>query len=111
MVRAQLMLQPVISSVEELCAVINGDITRISKADYNMAKEIIERNRLRMLVSLKEELYRKKDLKSKEQLYKMICDEGDLKRFGVKTDGVTSGPSVIEIRSADPKILDKVSKL
>jgi len=108
-----------IANVEEMAAVLNVDLTRLSKTDYDTAARLIERNRMRLQVNLKEELYSKlkkdaKDTKSTEQLYKMICDEGELKRFGVKTvsdtTNINSTPT-IEIKCADPDIIDKISNL
>jgi hypothetical protein len=71
----------------------------------------IERNRLRLQVQLKQELYSKNDQKSKELLYKMICDTNELKRFGVKESGSDSKSMTIEIKSADPDVIDKVKEL
>lgn len=114
-----LMHYKTIANVEEMAAVLNVDLTRLSKTDYDTAARLIERNRMRLQVNLKEELYSKlkkdaKDTKSTEQLYKMICDEGELKRFGVKTvsdtTNINSTPT-IEIKCADPDIIDKISNL
>ena len=102
-----------ITSVDEMCAILNVDITKLEKQQYEDAARLIERNRLREQVNLKQELYNKKDAKSREQLFKMICDESELKRFGVKTADQTTINSTptIEIKCADPDIIDKVKSL
>ncbi len=102
-----------ISSLEEMCAILNIDINALSEADYKEAKWLIERNRLRLQVNLKQELFNKKDNRSKEQLYKMICDEGELKRWGVKVPDQTTINSTptIEIKCTDPDIIDKLKQL
>jgi len=41
----------------------------------------------------------------------MICDTEELKRFGIKDGGDSSKNMTIEIKSADPDILDKVKDL
>lgn len=111
-VKECLMHYPTISSIEEMCAILNVDLKRITKQEYEDAVSLIERNRLRQQVNLKQELFRKTDNKSREQLYKMICDESELKRFGVKSDQVgPSVPTTIEIKCADPDIIDKVKSL
>lgn len=102
-----------ITSVAEMCAILNVDVDRIPKEHYEGAAKLIERNRLREQVNLKQELYNKKDQKSREQLFKMICDESELKRFGVKSADSTTINSTptIEIKCADPDIIDKVKNL
>ena len=102
---------PTISTLEEMCAILNVDINKIDKTESEAARKFIERNRLRMQVNLKQELYRKTDNKSRERLYKMICDESELKRFGVKTDSPTNINPVIEIKCADPDIVNKIKEL
>lgn len=102
---------PTISSIEEMCAVLNVDVNKIDRNEYDAARRFIERNRLRMQVNLKQELYSKTDNKSREQLYKMICDESELKRFGVKTDAPTNINPVIEIKCADPEMINKIKDL
>ena len=112
-VKTTLQHYKTITSIEEMCAILNIDVNAIPKDQYNDAVRLIERNRLRQQVSLKEELCAKNDPKSKEQLYKMICDESELKRFGIKTADttvVTSQPT-IEIKCADPDIIEKVKNL
>lgn len=102
-----------ITSVEEMCAILNVDVDKIPKEHYEGAAKLIERNRLRAQVNLKQELYNKQDPKSKEQLYKMICDESELKRFGIKTadSTVVNSTPTIEIKCADPDIIDKIKSL
>ena len=112
-VKECLMREPTISSIEEMCAVLNVDINRIPEEDYKAAAWLIERNRLRLQVSLKNELYRKTDQKAKELLYKMICSPDDLKRWGVRLEGSTTNnitPTIV-LKSEDPDILDKVKQL
>jgi hypothetical protein len=96
-----------------MCAVLNIDINKLPKEEYDSAVKLIERNRLRQQVNLKQSLYNKKDKSSKELLYKMICDLDELKRWGVKTEGNTTINSTptIEIKCADPDIIDKVKNL
>ena len=104
---------PTISSMEEFAAVLNVDMNKLDSETKGIAKELIERNRLRMQVLLKQELYAAKDKRSHELLFKMICDKDELGRFGVKTDGNTSVnvSPVVEIKAADPDIIDKVKQL
>lgn len=112
-VKECLVREPVISSVEEMCAVLNVDMERCSQTELDAARKIIERNRLRLQVSLKRDLYRKDDQKSKEVLYKMVCDMDELKRWGVKMDGNTTNnitPTIV-VKSDDPDIIDKVKQL
>lgn len=112
-VKECLLREPTISSLEEMCAVLNVDRSKLHKDEVDAAVKLIERNRLRMCVQLKNELYRKNDQKAKELLYKMICDVDELKRWGVKTEGNTTNninPTIV-VKSEDPNILDKVQKL
>lgn len=103
---------PTISSLEELGAVLNVDMKRLPKEDADKAREVIERNRLRMQVLLKQELYVSKDKKSHELLFKMICDKDELGRFGVKSEGSTVNVSpVVEIKAANPDTIEKVKQL
>jgi hypothetical protein len=97
--------------VEEMGAILNVDVTKIDKSEYTEAARLIERNRLRQQVSLKQNLYAKKDLKSQEVLYKMICDTEELKRWGIKTDGNQTNNQTIEIKCADPDIIEKIKNL
>ena len=91
---------------------MNVDQSRVDAESLKAAKAAIERNRLRMQVLLKQELYVSKDKKSHELLFKMICDKDELGRFGVKTVGSTVNVSpVVEIKAADSDILDKVKQL
>ena len=102
-----------ITTIEEMCAILNVDVDKLPKEHYEAAVKLIERNRLREQVNLKQELYNKSDIKSKEQLYKMICDESELKRFGIKTNDTTvvNTTPTIEIKCADPDIIDKLKNL
>ena len=112
-VKELLMREPVISSVEEVCAVLNVDMEKCDPDEIATARKIIERNKLRLQVNLKRDLYAKSDQKSKETLYKMICDLDELKRWGIKTDGGTTNnitPTIV-VKSDDPDILDKVRQL
>lgn len=103
---------PTISSMEEFAAVLNVNMDKLDAETKGIAKELVERNRLRMQVLLKQELYASKDKRSHELLFKMICDKDELGRFGVKTDGSTVNVSpVVEIKAADPNIIDKVKQL
>lgn len=103
---------PTISSIEELCAILNVDQNKVDSDQLKAAKAAIERNRLRMQVLLKQELYVSKDKKSHELLFKMICDKDELGRFGVKADGSTVNVNpVVEIKAADPDIVKKVKQL
>ena len=112
-VKECLLHYPTISTIEEMCAVLNVDVSKLSKEAYDNAVKLIERNRLRQQVALKQSLYNKKDKSSKELLYKMICDIDELKRWGVKTEGNTTVNSTptIEIKCADPDIINKVKGL
>lgn len=112
-VRECLMHYKMITSVEEMCAILNVDVEKIPEEHYKAAAKLIERNRLRAQVDLKQELLNKTDPKSKEQLYKMICDESELKRFGIKTNDTTvvNTTPTIEIKCADPDIIDKLKNL
>lgn len=98
--------------MEEFAAVLNVNMDKLDAETKGIAKELIERNRLRMQVLLKQELYAAKDKRSHELLFKMICDKDELGRFGVKTEGA-AGPvnAVVEIKAADPDIIDKVKQL
>ena len=112
-VKECLVREPVISSVEEMCAVLNVDIDRCDPKEIEAARKIIERNKLRLQVNLKRDLYAKSDNKSKETLYKMICDVEELRRWGVKTDAGTTNninPTIV-VKSDDPDILDKIKQL
>lgn len=111
-VKEALVQYPTISTIDELLALKGIEKKNVSQAELDAAQVMIERNRLRLQVSLKEELYRKQDNKSKEVLYKMICDPGELKRFGVKgEDGEMGKNMTIEIKSADPTVIDKLKEL
>ena len=114
-VKECLMHYPSITTLEEMGAILNVDIHAISKDDFDNASWLIERNRLRMQVSIKQDLFNKSknDGRAKEQLYKMICDESELKRWGIKTADQTiiNSTPTIEIKSADPDIIDKVKNL
>lgn len=83
----------------------------VCQAELDEAEVLIERNKLRLQVALKHDLYMKKDNKSKELLYKMICDPDELKRWGVKGAEGDSKSMTIEIKSADPGVVDKVKEL
>lgn len=109
-VKECLLHYPSITNLEEMCAVLNIDKESISKEDYETATWLIERNRLRLQVRLKEVLMKKNKV---EQVYKMICDESELKRWGVKVSDVTNfnANPVIEIKSSDPDIIDKIKSL
>lgn len=112
-VKECLVKEPVISSLEEMCAVLNVDIYKLTPSEIEEARRIIERNKLRLQVNLKRELYAKSDQKSKEVLYKMICDVEELKRWGIKTYADTTNnitPTIV-LKSDDPDILDKVKQL
>lgn len=104
-------MYPTISTLDELLALKGIERKNVSQKELDDAEVMIERNRLRLQVSLKEELFRKKDNKSKEVLYKMICDTTELKRFGVKGEDGDKKSMTIEIKSADPEVIDKVKEL
>ena len=102
---------PTISSMEEFAAILNVDLKQLPKETKDIAEDLIERNRLRLQVLLKQELYVSRDKKSHEFLYKMICDKDELGRFGVKSEGVVNVSPVVEIKAADPDIIEKVKQL
>lgn len=104
-------MNPTISTLDELLALKGIERKNVSKEELEAAEVMIERNRLRLQVALKQELYMKNDNKSKELLYKMICDTNELKRFGVKDGGEDKKSMTIEIKSADPEVVDKVKEL
>lgn len=104
-------MNPTISTLDELLALKGIERRNVSKEELEAAEIMIERNRLRMQVALKQELYMKKDNKSKELLYKMICDNSELKRFGVRSEDGDKKSMTIEIKSADPDVVDKVKEL
>lgn len=114
-VKECLMHYPSVTDIKEMGAILNVDVTAIPKQQYDEAVWLIERNRLRMQVSIKQDLFNKSknDGRAKEQLYKMICDESELKRWGIKTADQTiiNSTPTIEIKSADPDIIDKVKNL
>lgn len=110
-VKEALVMYPTISTLDELLALKGIERKNVSQQELDAAEVMIERNRLRLQVSLKQELYQKNDQKSKELLYKMICDTSELKRFGVKETGSDSKSMTIEIKSADPGVIDKVKEL
>lgn len=111
-VKEALVQYPTISSLDELLALKGIERKNVTQAELDAAEVMIERNRLRLQVSLKEELYRKQDNKSKEVLYKMICDPGELKRWGIQDkDGDSNKNMTIEIKSADPTVIDKLKEL
>ena len=110
-VKETLVMYPTISTLDELLAVKGIERKNVSKEELDAAEVMIERNRLRMQVDLKQGLLKKGDNKSKELLYKMICDDVDLKRFGVKGEGDGRKSMTIEIKSADPEVVDKVKEL
>lgn len=109
-VREVLSLNPTITTLDELLAVKAIRREDVPQEDLDFASMLIERNRLRQQVMLKQELYRKTDNKSKEMLYKMICDAEELKRFGIQSKEVGKNMT-IQIKSADPDILDKLKEL
>lgn len=104
-------MNPTISTLDELLAIKGIERKNVSKEELDAAEVVIERNRLRLQVALKQELYQKTDNKSKELLYKMICDTNELKRFGVKEAEGDKKSMTIEIKSADPSVIDKVKEL
>lgn len=104
-------MNPTISTLDELLAIKGIERKNVSKEELDAAEVMIERNRLRLQVTLKQELYQKADNKSKELLYKMICDTNELKRFGVKEAEGDKKSMTIEIKSADPSVIDKVKEL
>ena len=111
-VKEELARNPTISSLEEMLAVKGIDAEDVDPKELEAAKVMIERNRIRLQVLLKQSLYLKQDNKSKEILYKMICDPEELKRFGIKDKDLDITKSMtIEIKSADPDIIDKVKGL
>lgn len=108
-------MNPAISTFEELCAIKNIVPSEVKEEDRIRVQNIIDISRRRLIVQLKNELYRKADLKSHETLFKMICDEDDLKRFGYgiakkEEPSVVVNPT-IEIKCADPNIIDKINNL
>ena len=111
LVKETLVMFPTISSLDELLAIKGIERKNVSKDELDAAEIMIERNRLRLQVSLKQELYQKADHKSKELLYKMVCDTNELKRFGVKEVDGDKKSMTIEIKSADPNVIDKVKEL
>lgn len=112
MVKEILAQNPTISTIEELCAVKNCFTTDVPKDNLEEAKKLVERNRLRMTVILKQDLYCRNDQKSKELLYRMMCTDEEIQRFGVKSkESVTNINPVIEIKSADPNIIDKLNNI
>lgn len=110
-VKEELLRNPTISSLDELLALKGIERKNVKQEELDAAEVLIERNKLRMQVQLKQELYRKKDLKSKELLYKMICDPDELKRWGINKEGDSRKSMTIQIKSADPDIVDKVKDL
>lgn len=111
-VKEELARNPTISSLEEMLAVKGIDAKDVDPKELEAAKVMIERNRIRLQVLLKQSLYLKQDNKSKEILYKMICDPEELKRFGIKDKDLDVTKNMtIEIKSADPDIIDKVKDL
>lgn len=110
-VKETLVMYPTISTLDELLAIKGIERKNVAQAELDAAEVMIERNRLRLQVTLKQELNKKSDNKSKELLYKMICDKSELKRFGVKESGSDSKSMTIEIKSADPNMIDKVKEL
>lgn len=92
-------------------AILNVDVTNISKDEYAEAERLIERNRLRQQVALKQALLGKTDIRNKELLYKMICDDKELKRWGIKPDTNQNNQQIIEIKATDPEIINKVKNL
>lgn len=112
-VKELLTREPVISSVEEVCAVLNVDLDKCDPNEIAAARKVVERNKLRLQVNLKRDLYAKSDQKSKETLYKMICDLDELKRWGIKSSVETTNnisPTIV-VKSDDPDIIDKVKQL
>lgn len=112
-VKELLTREPVISSVEEVCAVLNVDMDKCDPNEIAAARKVVERNKLRLQVNLKRDLYAKSDQKSKETLYKMICDLDELKRWGIKSSVETTNninPTIV-VKSDDPDIIDKVKQL
>lgn len=107
-----LLNNPTVTSFEELVAILDMPLDDISEETRKRAEYFINRNRLRLQVALKQELYTKQDNKSREQLYKMICSEDELKRFGLKTadQNININPE-ITIKSSDPEMLDKLNNL
>lgn len=111
-VKETLLMYPTISNLDELLALKGIERKNVSKAELDAAEVLIERNRIRLQVALKQDLYMKNDNKSKELLYKMICDKDELKRWGIQDKDGSSGKNMtIEIKSADPNIVDKVKDL
>lgn len=112
MVKEELVKNPTISTIDEMLALKGICKEDVCKEELEAAEELIKRNRLRLQVMIKQELYRKKDNKSKELLLKLICDPDELKRWGIKDLKDADGKSMtIEIKSADPDMVDKVKDL
>lgn len=111
-VKETLIAYPTISTLDELIAIKGCRKDQIPEDELKKAQEYIDRNRLRQVVMLKQELYHKQDLKSHETLFKMICDKEELKRFGISAGdtNVNVNPT-IEIKCADPDIMDKIKSL
>lgn len=111
-VKAILLENPTISSLDELCAVWGCVKDELEEEDAAYAQMMIDRNILRMKVLLKNSLYKQNTRASHETLFKLIGNDDDLKRFGINTkSSVTTIAPVIEIKSADPDILDKLKNL
>ena len=55
-VKECLMHYPCICTVEEMGAILNVDVTKIDKEEYSQAARLIERNRLRQQVSMKQKI-------------------------------------------------------
>lgn len=105
-------MNPTITTVEELCAMMGVHIEQVKKSEIEHAKYLIERNRLRLQVTFKQQLYKSKNQKDRELLYKLMANGEELQNLGINTKevNVNSTPT-IEIKCADPDIISKIKAL
>lgn len=112
-IRKILQENPTVTSLEEMCAIWDCEVSTLDDDDREYAEKMINRNILRLKVLLKQALYAANNRQAQETLYRLIGNEDDLKRLGsnVNTKITQNGKTVIEIKSASPETQEKLKNL
>lgn len=112
-IRKILQENPTVTSLEEMCAIWDCEVSTLDDDDREYAEKMINRNILRLKVLLKQALYAANNRQAQETLYRLIGDDDDLKRLGsnVNTKITQNGKTIIEIKSASPETQNKLKNL
>lgn len=105
-----------ITTFEEMCAIRGVDTESVSPEIRRYAEKMIKRNILELKVKIKADLLDGTAKKtSLETLYRLIGNEDELRRLGQakpsKDEIITEKESVVEVRSADKSIVEKIKKI